>query len=468
MASELWQYDATDLARLVRLGRASAREATQSCLARLRAVNPQLNAVVTSFDDEALGAADAADAARARGDVLGPLHGVPVTIKVNTDQKGHATTNGVVAFRDVIAAEDAPVVANLRGAGAIIIGRTNTPAFSMRIFTDNVLHGRTRNPRDPEVTPGGSSGGAGAAVASGIGPIGHGSDIGGSVRVPAYCCGVVGLRVGLGRVPAFNPSATAAAVIGSQLMATHGPLTRSVRDARLALVAMARGDARDTRWADAPLVGPPVARPVRVALVPEVPGGFTHPKQAAAVRQAGRHLAAAGYAVEEVTPPAFEAVVAVWHCIGSTDVLGALKPNVEKYADEDAKTSMRLWFGLMPPADLPGLLSALAERDLLLRRWLEFMIGYPLIVMPTLADEPPPLGLDLTEDGQRRILDSMRVSLIAPALGLPGLAVPVGSNGRLRAGVQIVAARFREDLCLDAGEVIEAAEGVVAPIDPVS
>ena len=467
MANELWQYDATDLARLIRLGRASAREATLSCLARLRAVNPALNAVVMTFDDEALAAADAADAARARGEVLGPLHGVPVTVKVNTDQKGHATTNGVVAFRDVIADQDAPVVANLRGAGAIIIGRTNTPAFSMRIFSDNALHGRTRNPRDPAITPGGSSGGAGAAVASGIGPIGHGNDIGGSVRIPAYCCGVVGLRVGLGRVPSFNPSASAAAVIGSQLMSTQGPLTRTVRDARLALGVMARGDPRDTRWADVPLSGPPVARPVRVALVPEPPGGFTHPTQAAAVRQAGRHLAAAGYAVEEVTPPDFEAVVAVWHCIGSTDVLGALKPNVEKYADDDAKTSMRLWLGLKPPVNLPTALGALAERDMLLRRWLGFMMRYPLIVMPTLADEPPPHGLDLTEDGQRRILDSLRVSLIAPALGLPGLAVPVGTNGRLRPGVQILAARFREDLCLDAGEVIEAAEGVVAPIDPV-
>ena len=145
----------------------------------------------------------------------------------------------------------------------------------------------------------------------------------------------------------------------------------------------------------------------------------------------------------------------------------ALKLNVDKYADDDAKTSMRLWFGLMPPADLPTMLGALVQRDLLLRRWLEFMMGYPLIVMPTLADEPPPHGPDLTKEGQRRILDSLRVSLIAPALGLPGLALPVGTNGRLRPGVRIVAARFREDLCLEAGEVIEAAEDVIAPIDPV-
>jgi len=466
MATELWQLDATDLARLIRLGRASAREATAACLARLHAVNPKLNAVVRTFDDTALAAADAADAARARGEPLGPLHGVPVTVKVNTDQKGEATTNGVVAFRDVIAPEDAPVVANLRTAGAIIIGRTNTPAFSMRMFSDNALHGRTLNPRDAAITPGGSSGGAGAAVASGIGPIAHGNDIGGSVRIPAYCCGVVGLRVGLGRVPAFNPSAATAAPIGAQLMSTQGPLTRSVRDARLALAVMAKGDPRDTRWADAPLLGPPVARPIRAALLPEVPGGFTHPAQAAAVRQAGRHLAAAGYAVEEVAPPELETVVAVWHRIGSTDVLGTLAPNMEKFGDDDAKTSMRLWLAMSPPSDLPTFLAALAQRDLLLRRWLTFFMRYPVLVMPTLCDLPPPHGLDLTKAGQARILDSLRVSLLAPTLGLPGLAVPVGTHGTLRPGVQILAARFREDLCLDAGEVIEAAEGVVTPIDP--
>ena len=466
MASELWQLDATDLARLIRLGRASAREATQACLGRLRAVNPRLNAVVETFDEEALGAADAADAKRGRGEALGPLHGVPVTVKVNTDQKGHATTNGVVEFRNAIAAEDAPVVANLRAAGAVIIGRTNTPAFSMRIYSENALHGRTLNPRDPDITPGGSSGGAGAAVASGIGPIGHGNDIGGSVRIPAYCCGVVGLRVGLGRIPSFNPSMTAAAPIGSQLMSTQGPLTRSVRDARLALSAMARGDARDTRWADVPLAGPPPARPIHVALLPEMPGGFTHPAQAAAVRQAGKHLAAAGYAVEELAPPEVEAVVSVWHRIGSTDVFGTLGPNMEKFGDEDAKKSMRLWLELSPPCDLPTVLGALAQRDLLLRRWMTFFMRHPLVIAPTLCDLPPPYGQDLTRAGQQRLLDLLRVSFLAPALGLPGLAVPVGTHGRLRPSVQIMAARFREDLCLDAGEVIEAAEGMVEPIDP--
>jgi len=214
MTDDLWRLDATELARLIRLGQVSSREATQSCLTRLHAVNPKINAVVRILEEEALVAATVADEAPARGASLGPLHGVPVTTKVNTDQAGCPTDNGVVAFRDNIATRDAPVVANLRRAGAIVIGRTNTPAFSMRGFADNALHGRTLNPRDPALSAGGSSGGAGAAVATGIGPIAHGNDIAGSVRVPALFNGVVGLRVSLGRIPAYNPSQQIARAVG--------------------------------------------------------------------------------------------------------------------------------------------------------------------------------------------------------------------------------------------------------------
>jgi amidase len=463
---ELWQADATELARLIRVGLVSAREAVVACLARLDAVNPKLNAVVRRMDDEALTAADRADAARARGAALGPLHGVPVTTKVNTDQKGHPTDNGVVAFKDLIAPDDAPVIANLRAAGAIIIGRSNVPAFSMRAFSENDLHGRTLNPRDRAVTPGGSSGGAGAAVATGIGPIAHGNDIAGSVRIPAYCCGVVGLRVGLGRIPSFNHTAKVARGIGGQLMSTQGPLTRTVRDARLALTVMAKGHPHDTRWVDAPLVGPPVKRPIRVALVPEVPGGNTHPALAAAVRTAGRHLAAAGYAVEEKLPPDIEEAIYLWLTIGANDVLRLLHPLVQQHGDEASKISMREWMAIYPPSEPLDVLEALAKRDLLLWRWLEFFEDYPLVVMPTMCDLPPPWDQDLTREGQAQLLDSDRVNLISAVLGLDGLAVPVGTHGALRTGVQIVSSRFREDLTLDAGEVIEAAEGVVTPIDP--
>ncbi|MBX6747879.1 MAG: amidase, partial [Acetobacteraceae bacterium] len=159
LPSEPWRWDAADLARAIRLRAISAREATQAVLARCAAVNPAINAVVQVLEDQALAAADAADGALARGETPGPLHGVPVTTKINVDQKDLPTTNGCVPFRDLVAPEDSAVVANLRRAGAVIIGRTNTPALSMRWFTENALHGRTLNPWSAGHTPGGSSGG---------------------------------------------------------------------------------------------------------------------------------------------------------------------------------------------------------------------------------------------------------------------------------------------------------------------
>ena len=416
---ELWQYDATDLARLIRTGQASAREAVDSVLKRLHAVNPTINAVVRVLEPEARAAAETADAARARGHALPPLHGVPVTTKVNVDQAGLPTDNGVVALKDFVAKEDSPVVANLKHAGAIIVGRTNAPAFSMRIFSDNALHGCTYNPRDRTVTPGGSSGGAGAATATGIGAIAHGNDIGGSVR-----------------------------------------------DARLALEVMARGDRRDWRWNDVPMQGPPPARPIKVAIVPEVPGGPTHPAQAAAVRLAGKHLQAAGYVVEEILPPDMERGVELWHQICVTDVFGGLWPNMQKMGDPDAIAAMQAWLELHKAVDLPTYVAALTEREGLMLRWMMFFQQWPLVILPTLCDLPPKQRSDVTVEGQKHILQSMRSALLAPLLGLPGLAMPVGSHDKLRTGVQIMSMRNREDLCLDAGEVIEAAEGVVKPIDP--
>ncbi|HAE00184.1 MAG TPA: amidase, partial [Rhodospirillaceae bacterium] len=160
--ADLWRLSAADLSSGIRAGAFSAQAATESALARLAAVNPKLNAVVTEMPEEALAAAKAIDQAVAKGDPLGCLAGVPVTVKVNVDQKGHPTTNGLIQQKDLIAQEDSPVVANLRKAGAVIVGRTNTPAFSLRWFTKNNLHGATKNPRDPALTPGGSSGGAAA------------------------------------------------------------------------------------------------------------------------------------------------------------------------------------------------------------------------------------------------------------------------------------------------------------------
>ena len=184
---EIWRLSAAELASLIKTKKVSATEAATSALARLDAVNPQINAVVDHKPAEVLAQAAAIDAAIGRGEDVGPLGGVPITVKVNIDQKGFATTNGLKLQREAIAADNSPVIDNLYKAGAVILGRTNCPAFSYRWFTTNLVHGDTKNPRDPGITPGGSSGGAGAAVAAGIGHIAHGTDIAGSIRYPGLC-----------------------------------------------------------------------------------------------------------------------------------------------------------------------------------------------------------------------------------------------------------------------------------------
>lgn len=470
MTDDVWRLDGVELAGLIRAGKVSAREAVASHLGRLDAVNPRINAVVPPFlHAQALAEADAADRARLAGDQLGPLHGLPVTTKINTDQAGLPTDGGVPKLKDLIATEDSAQVGNLRRAGAIVIGRTNAPAFSMRAMTDNALHGLTLNPWDPGVTCGGSSGGAGASVAAGIGVIAQGNDIGGSVRWPAYCNGVVGLRPSLGRVPSFNPTVAVPRRMSSQLMAVQGPLTRSVRDARLALAALAVRDPRDTWWMPAPLAGDPPARPIRAALVTEVEGIPIHPAAVAAVREAGACLAAAGYQVEEITPPSLARVSELWHPIGLPDLNLSLRPLVHDSGDPGIARFIEAWFELKELADLPTYLDALAERDTLLREWNAFMETFPVIVMPACAEVALPVGLDVRDTaGAARTLDALRFQLVLPVLGLPGLAVPTTPADGLPMGVQVVSRRFREDLCLDAGEVIETHLGRFTPLDPRS
>ena len=242
--TKFWQLSGSEIASAIRAKEFTAVEVCKDHLQRLGEVNGALNAVVKEMPDEALDAAKKVDEQIAKGEDPGPLCGVPVTIKVNTDQKGHATTNGLVVLKDLIAEVDSPVVSNIRKAGGVIVGRTNTPAFSLRWFTNNNLHGHTYNPRDKSLTPGGSSGGAASAVASGICAIGHGTDIGGSIRYPAYACGVHGLRPTLGRIPAYNASGPERH-IGGQLMAVSGPIARTMADIRLGLEAMAVEDIRD-------------------------------------------------------------------------------------------------------------------------------------------------------------------------------------------------------------------------------
>jgi amidase len=464
---ELWRWPATALAGAIRTRRISSREATEACLARTREVNPTLNAIVEVLEAEALAAADAADGAVGRGEALGPLHGVPVTTKVNVDQRGLATTNGIVAMRDAIASDDSPVVSNLRRAGAVIFGRTNTPAFSFRWFTENDLHGRTLNPWSRERTPGGSSGGASSAVAAGMGPIAQGNDLAGSVRYPAYCTGVYGLRPSFGRVPAFLPSAKEERPPGMQTMSVQGPLARTVGDLRIALEAMAARDPRDPWWVPAPLRGPALARPVRVAMTVSVPGAVVHPAIVVAVEQAGAWLAEAGYRVEAVDPPHLEEAASLWSAIADTEVRTLMADTVTRLGDAGLRTALAGMQRGSVELGLEGYMRAMARRTALVRDWFTFLERYPLVLGPVCAEPPFPWGLDTTTpENMDRVRLAQGPQFMVPVLGLPSLSAPLGAVDGVPIGVQLTGPRFREDLVMDAAEVLEARHPSPTPVTP--
>ncbi|WP_179403517.1 amidase family protein [Burkholderia guangdongensis] len=472
MTQELWRLSATDMAARVARRDVSSTELVRSCLLRLDEVNPRINAIVDVLADSALEAAAAADAAIARREPVGPLHGVPVTVKVNVDMAGLATTNGVVAFKDLVAREDSPVVANLRKAGAIVIGRSNAPAFSYRWFTDNDLYGRTLNPWDAGLTPGGSSGGAAAAVATGIGAIAHGNDLGGSIRYPAYACGVAGLRPTAGRVPAYNPTQTRDRTLAVQLASVQGPLARTVGDLRIALAAMAAPDARDAWWMpvapDAPF-GDDTRFPARVAICASLPGTPADDAVSDAVRQAARWLEDAGCVVEEAVPPRVGDASALWLKLVTNEARSGLADVIMTHGDDAIRTAFGSQRRLAPVLDLVGYMDALAERTALLRAWQAFFQRYPLLLMPVSCRRPFAIDEDQRgDDAVRRIVDAQSPLLATALLGLPGLSVPTGLCDGVPMGVQIVAGRFQEALCLKAGEAIEARAGVHTPVDPVS
>lgn len=466
MASKpIWQWSAVETARATRAGDVSCEAVAQAHIARLHAANPALNAVVVDLSDQALEAARAADAAQARGAALGSLHGVPVTIKINIDVEGQANSNGAVALAGNIAPGDAPVTANLRAAGAIILGLTNAPEYSLRLCTDNALHGLTLNPWDPAVTCGGSSGGAAASMAAGIGCIAHGNDIGGSLRWPAHCNGISTIKPTLGRVAAFNPSAPAERPLMAQLMSVQGPLAREVADVRLGLEVMARRDMRDPWWVPAPLHPAGAGGPCRVA-VARVPSDMrADPGVMAMIAQAAGWLADAGY---EVTPdvevPDLAGTWKLWAELLTTEVSTLQAAQMLDGASPDFARALDGMLRMATILDGEGYMRAVAFRARLLRDWLTFLETYPIILAPLSVRKALPVNGDIADDDAvRRILgDDLRFSSALSVLGLPVAVTPVGLLDGHPLGVQLIGSRYREDRCLDAAAAIEARVGVLA------
>jgi amidase len=460
----IWQWSAVETAAAIKAGRISSEEVVGAHVARLREANPAINAVVVDLSDQALSAARAADAAQARGDELPPLHGVPITLKINIDVEGQANSNGVVALKDHIAPGDSPVTANFKKAGAVLLGMTNTPEFSLRGFTDNPLHGLTLNPWDPAITCGGSSGGAGASVVSGIGTIAHGNDIGGSLRGPAFCNGVSTIKSTQGRVPAFNPSAAVERPVMAQLMSTQGPLAREVADVRLALQVMAQRDVRDTWQVPAPLIGPPIAGPIKVA-VANIPGDMdTDPRLMGLIDQAAGYLADAGYDVHAVETPDISAAFQLWADLISSEIEILQAGQMREMGSPDFVRALDGILHMATILDREGYMKALALRARIIREWLIFLEDWPLILTPVSVKPPWAVNADLGGDAKVREIfhNDFRFTSALSVLGLPCAATPVGLVGGHPVGCQIIGQRFREDLCLDAAAAIEARVGILA------
>ncbi len=460
----IWQWSAVETAAAIKAERISSEEVVGAHVARLHEANPAINAVVIDLTDQALAAARAADAAQGRGDELAALHGVPITLKINIDVEGQANSNGVVALKDNIAPADSPVAANFKKAGAILLGMTNTPEFSLRAFTDNPLHGLTLNPWDPAITCGGSSGGAGASVVSGIGTIAHGNDIGGSLRGPAFCNGVSTIKSTQGRVPAFNPSGAVERPMMAQLMSTQGPLAREVADVRLALEVMAGRDVRDTWQVPAPLIGPLIAGPIKVA-VANIPRDMeTDPRVMELLDQAAGYLADAGYEVSEVETPDISVAFNLWADLISTEIEVLQAAQMRQMGSAPFSQALGGILHMSTILDQQGYMQALALRARIIREWLIFLETWPLILTPVSVKPPWAVNADLGGDAAVREIfwNDFRYTSALSVLGLPCAATPVGLVAGHPVGCQIIGQRFREDLCLDAAAAIEARVGILA------
>lgn len=466
MSDELWRKGALELASLIAARQVSSREVVEAHLRRIDEVNPRLNAVVRRLDESALAAADAADRAVASGAPLGRLHGVPVTVKENIDLAGTPTTQAVHALAEAVSPMDAPLVERARAAGAIPIGRTNLPDLGLRVTTESSLHGVTHNPWHPGRTAGGSSGGEGSALASGMSPLGFGNDIGGSLRNPATCCGITSIKPTTGVVPSATLIPPQDPGVAGQIMLTDGPMARHVADVRAGLLTIAGAHDRDPRCLPVQLADRTEGRALRVAVLPEPPGGSTHPGVAAAVRSAADALAAAGAQVEEVSPPEFERAVELWTVILQQEINANL-PLIEVVMGEAGRRFLGFGTELFPTVDINSLMYAFADRNRLDREWHQFLTAYDVLLLPTWAQPPFEIGADVVSaDAARQTLELLRPVLPANVLGLPSAIVPVGFADGLPVGAQVVGRKFADLTCLRAAEMLEQSFGTITPIDP--
>ena len=449
---ELAFASATDLAARIRKRRVSATELLDVYLARIARYNPSLNAIVTLHDAQARKRAREADAALARDETWGPLHGIPMTLKDAHSVAGMRTTSGFQPLANFVPREDSTVAARLKAAGAIVMGKTNVPVLLGDFQTDNPIFGPTNNPWDLERTPGGSSGGACAAVAAGLAPLEIGSDIGGSIRIPAHFCGVFGLkptehRVSLaGHIPEPPGSPR-----GVRVMGVIGPHARNVEDLSLALRVIAGADGRDTDVPPVPLlpeVSPPSLEDLRIAWAPTFPNVPVARDVRVAIEGLATELARLGCRVEERLPEVNFGEQRELYSWLVEAVIRVFQPPPEG----------------TQPLSLADYLTALHRRDYFICAWERFLTGWDALLCPvamTTAFPHHATGTPLEVDGETvRYWEEISHSAPFNLTGHPVVVIPLGQDREgLPIGVQVVGRRWDEERLLAIAKVLVEVTG---------
>ncbi|WP_203582471.1 amidase [Microbacterium hibisci] len=448
----------------------TATEVIEAHLERTAAANPRLNALTVVFAERAREAAASVDAAVAEGRDPGPLAGVPVSVKENIDLTWSATTNGWRGLIDVVPERDATVVRRLREAGAVPVGRGNMPDFGMRWDTDNDVFGRTLNPWDRARSAGGSSGGDAVAVATGMSAIGLGNDFGGSLRLPAYAAGVVGLRPSFGRVPRAAVREQAVALTLQQF-SVNGPMARSVDDVAMALEVLQGWDADDPVSLAAPTVRPEDV-PRRVGVVRDPGGGGVDREVVAGIDRAAASLADAGWEVLDVDAPLLEEAAVLWRRLSCTDMLVSLDPgSLGQPLGTSATAFLRdSTASARPYESAREYAEAWARRAVVAAAWRRLQVEVPLILGPVSTSRMREVDYDLGgQAAADRAWRDLRLTVVANFLGLPALAQPTGlAADGMPSGVQLIGPAFGERVLFEAGRAIEAGVPALPALPPVA
>jgi Asp-tRNA(Asn)/Glu-tRNA(Gln) amidotransferase A subunit family amidase len=451
----------SEAARDIRSKKLSPVELVESHLGRIASLEPRLNAFVHLDADRARAQARAAETAVSVSEPPGPLRGVPLTIKSCIDVAGWPCPAGSLLRKDYVPRTDAPLVARLKSAGAVLLGNTNTPEFLMAYETDNLLTGKTSNPWNLKYSAGGSSGGEAAAIAAGCSMGGVGSDGGGSLRVPAHFCGICGLKPTPGRIPTTGHFPSGAGAFG--WIGVVGPMARTIADVRALFEVMAGPDAGDAHSAPVPVSSYPEKdlRSTRIGVLESSALGQGTPETRAAIDRAAKMLSDHGFAVESFEMRGLDRAFELWWFFFGPVIAHLLNANLSGHESQLSPMLCEyLSHAASPnPVSLDQFLQACAERDLLRERILRQMGNVPILLSPVSSAPAFRHGAGNYNPGTG-YLDTMRFSQWLNLTGFPGASVPISfSNEGLPIGVQIIGRPFEEELVLAVAEALEKSRG---------